>query len=321
MLNRPFPIRVGMDEIATETQKCDGFTIFCLPEAFIDDFTAETRKLLKASGLSSFHGVDCKDYNAPAFADFLTLSHTFLRKSPQGFTACRMFSEKMKADLLGFGDRLVKGTVEKALGVGHPAVGVLQPYFLPLASLAAVSRGLAPSVEMRVDMDEHSSFGDLAAVAHQVGPTSITASTLLKGIYNGYAKNLHERTPLLPADGVKVMKDSKSALIQAADVIGHFAMNYMFMRLGHTSKKKVVRAKLLAEAFGSDVDAFDPTGKATLSNNDFMLVSDGSFTFKVAWQITKAPNDPDLMKNWPMDDGLLGEAADRAGVKDGKTES
>jgi len=312
MLNKPFPVRVGIDEVATETQKCDGFAFFCLPEAYVDDFTAETKKLLKASGLSSFHGVDCKDHNSSAFADFLSLAHTFLRKSPQGFTACRMFSEKMKTELLGFGDRLVKGAVEKALGGGNPAVSVLQPYFLPLAALAAVSRELAPSVEMRVDMDEHTSFRDLAAAAHQVGPVSINAATLLKGIYNGYAMNLHERTPLLPDDGVKVMKDSKSALIQAADVIGHFAMNHMFMRLGHMSKKKIARAKLLADAFGSDVDGFDPTGKATLSNNDFILVTDGSFTFKVAWQVTKPPSDPELMSNWPKDDGMLGEGAKHA---------
>ena len=313
MQKTPFPVRVGIDEVATETAKCDGFTFFCLPEAYVDEFTAETRKLLKASGLSSFHGVDCKDHNAAAFAEFLLLTHTFVRKSPQAFTACRMFSDKVKAELLAFSNRVVQGAVEKSLGLRHPAVGLLQPYFLPFASLAAVSRELAPSVEMRVDMDEHSSFGDLAAVAHQVGPDPVRAATLLKGIYNGYAKQLHERTPLLPDDGIKVMKDSKSALIQAADVIGHFAMNYVFMRIGHTSKKKLARAKLFADAFGTDVAAFDPTGKVTLDKNDFTLVADGSVTFKVSWEVTKPPADPGLMRNWPTDDGLLGDGAKQAG--------
>jgi hypothetical protein len=313
MANKPFPLRAGIDEVATETAACDGFTVFCLPEAFVTEFTAETKKLLKAAGISSFHGVDCKDANSKAYADFLSLAHAFLRKSPQSFTACRMFSPKVKAELQGFGDLLVKGAIEQALGTGHPAVSGLQPYFLPLATLAAVSRELAPSSEVRIDMDEHSSFGDLAAVAHQVGGTSIMAATLLKAMYNAYARKLHDRTPLLPDDGVKVMKDSKSALIQAADVIGHFAMNYMFMRLGHTSKKKVLRGKMLADAFGSDVDAFDPTGKATLSGNDFALVDEGSFTFKVSWQITKPPADPALMNEWPKDDGFLSEGSKRAG--------
>lgn len=257
--------------------------------------------------------MDCKDLNASAFADFLSLARGFLRKSPQAFTACRMYSKKIRAELLEFGDRVVKRAIEKALGPGHASVGLLQPYFLPLASLAAVSRELAPSAEVHVDMDEHSSFGDLSAVAHQVGGTSIKAATLLKGIYNGYAKRLHERTPLVPDDGVKVMKDSRSALIQAADVIGHFAMNYLFMRLGHTSKKKVLRAKIMVDAFGSDVEAFDPTGKAILTNNDFMLAQEGSFTFKVAWEIAKPPAAAELMKDWPRDDGRLGEGSKRAG--------
>lgn len=302
-----------MDEVATETHKCDGFAFFCLPEAFVDDFTSETKKLLTAGNLPSFHGKKYKTAHEPVYRDFLSLAYTFLRKSPQAFTACRLFSENIKADLLGFSERVVKKSIEKTVGVGHPSVGLLQPFFLPLASLAAVSRELAPSVEMRIDMDEHSSFGDLSADAHHAAGAPIKASALLKGMYNGYAKSLHARTPLLPDDGVRVMKDSKSALIQAADVIGHFAMNYMFMRLGHTSQKRIAKATILADVFGDDIHAFDPTGKTTLADNDFILVNDGSVTFKTFWEITKPPVDPALMKDWPKDDGVLGETAEQTG--------
>lgn len=286
---KPFPVRIGLDEVATETQKCDGFAFFCLPEAFVPEFAAETSRLLDAGGLPGFHAKKFKAAHAAAYRDFLSLAHAFIRRSPQAFAACRLFSDKVKANLLEFGDRVVKGSVEKALGAGHPAVQLLRPYFLPLASLAVLARELAPSVEMRVEMDEHSSFANLGGAAHHAGPVAVTAGTLLKGLYNGYAKGLHARTPLLPDDGVKVMRDSKSALIQAADVIGNFAMAHMFARLGDTSKKRTAKASILVDAFGSDVDAFDAGGKATLAGNDFVLVNDGSFTFKAGWQIVTPP--------------------------------
>jgi len=302
-----FPVRIGADEIATETQKCDGFTFFCLPERYVADFARDVQSILKDAGLASFHGKEFRPKQEGAYKAFLSLAFDYMRKLPQSFATCRLFSPTVKAELLAFCDRNVDGAVGQSLGQGHPAVTILQPYFLPLACLAALSRELAPEVLMRVEMDSHTSLKDLNQSVHQVIGIQIDAATILKGLYNGYAKSLGPRTPLLPDDGVTVLDDEASVMVQAADVIGNFAVAHMFVRLGKATSGRVAKARLLESVTGDEINAFDPAGKLALAGEDLVLMHEGAITFRVAWEITKGPADPGLMKNWPKDDGFIGK--------------
>lgn len=303
----PFPVRIGVDEIATETQQCDGFTFFCLPEAHVGDFAKDAQSILKSAGLDAFHGKEFRPKHAGAYHEFLSLAFSYMRKLPQSFAACRLFTPVVKAELGGFCDRLVAGAVGKSLGPGHVSVPILQPYFLPLACLAVLSRELAPNVQMRVEMDSHTSLKDLNQAVHQAAGVPIEAATLLKGLYNGYAKGLHPRTPLLPDSGVVVLDDKASAVVQAADVIGNFAVAHMFVRLGMATSGRTAKATILETVAGNEINAFDPAGKIMVLGQDIILANDGSVTFRVAWEITKPPTDPMLMKNWPKDDGFVGK--------------
>lgn len=305
-----FPVRIGVDEIATETQKCDGFTFFCLPEAHVSSFTKETKKVLKSAGLEVFHGKDFQPKHAEPYKKFLSLAFTYLKKSPQSFAACRLFSARFKSELAGFCDRFVEKAVGKSLGAGHSAVPILQPYFLPLASLAALSRELAPSVQMHVEMDSHESLKDLDQVVHETLGVQVDAATLLKGMYNGYAKGLNERTPLLPDGGVSVLDDEASVMVQAADVIGNFAMAHIFVRLGKDTTRRKAKSDVLYDydVLGSEeLDALKPRGRLTFSGNDLVLSKEGAITFKVAGVIIEPPTDPSPMKHWPIDDRFLGK--------------
>jgi hypothetical protein len=154
---------------------------------------------------------------------------------------------------------------------------------------------------MHVEMDSHTSLKDLNQAVHQALGVQIEAATLLKGLYNGYAKQLHPRTPLLPDDGVVVLDDEASALVQAADVIGNFAVAHMFVRLGKATSGRT------AKVTGNEINAFDPAGKIMVSGQDLILAHEGSVTFRVAWEITKPPADPKLIENWPKDDGFVGK--------------
>ena len=304
----PFPVRIGVDEIGTETQKCDGFTFFCLPEAHVHDFTQDTQNILKAAGLDGFHGKQFRPKHAKAYQDFLALAFNYMRKLPQSFAACRLFTPVVKAELGAFCDRVTAGAIGKSLGAGHASIPIIQPYFLPLACLAVLSRELAPDVQMHVEMDSHTSLKDLNQAVHQVAGVPIEAATLLKGLYNGYAKGLHPRTPLLPDDGVIVLEDEASALIQAADVIGNFAVAHIFVRLGMATTGRAAKAKIIEAVAGDEINAFDPTGKIAVSGQDLVLGTDGSVTFRVAWVITKPPKDTALIKDWPQDDGFVGKS-------------
>jgi len=305
-----FPVRIGIDEIATETQMCDGFTYFCLPERFAPEFARETQTKLRAASLSAFHGKEFRSKDSGAFRDFLVLAYDHLKKSPQSFAACRLFSPKVKAQLKSFCDRSVKLTIEKSVGIGHRSIEILQPYFLPLACLAALARELGPEMVMRVEMDSHRTLRDLNESVHQASGVDIDAATLLKAAYNGYAKYLHTRAPLLPDDGVIVLDDQHSVIVQAADVLGNFAMAHIFVLLGKATPGRKAKSDIVRAVFGREADVFDPTGKLTFVGNDLVLLQEGGITFSVAWKITTLPDDAELMKDWPVEDGFLGRRID-----------
>ena len=302
-----FPVRIGVDEIATGTQKCDGFTFFCLPEHRGTEFSESAWAIRDGHGLPGFHGAEFKHKkHAAAYHEFLTLAYGDMRQFPQSFAACRLFSASTKQKLKTFCDNAVTQAIAQAISPSHPSAETLQPYFLPLACLAALSRELAPEVQIRVEMDSHSSFADLDETAHTAHGVDIPAGSILKGLYNGYATELHERTPLLPDDGVTVLQDESSAMIQAADVIGNFAMAHMFVLLGKETPGRLAKSEILQAVFGDDVNEFDPAEKLTFSGDDLILTEEGSITFSVAWGATKPLAKPELMKNWPEDDGFLG---------------
>jgi len=85
---------------------------------------------------------------------------------------------------------------------------------------------------------------------------------------------------------------------------------HMFVLLGKETTGRKAKAAILRAVAGDEVNAFDPAAKLTFSRNDLILAEEGAITFKVAWAITDPPDDPELMENWPHDDGFLGRGID-----------
>jgi len=307
-----FSVRIGVDEIATRTQKCEGFTFFCLPEQRVGDFEKEAIKILNDAGLEGFHGYkfNSGDTNCiKAYKDFLTLVSTYLNSNLQSFAVCRFFSSVSKKELSDICDTYVTKEIGMHIGSNPIFAKTIKPYFFRLACLAAVSRELAPEVQMCVEMDTHDSLKNLNKMINNAGSDPVDIATVLKDLYNIYAKDLHSRTPVLPNDGIKVLDDNDSIMVQAADVIGNFAMANIFLNLGKKiSGNLEFKVKIFKEVFGDNVSAFDPGNKLTLCGDDF-IISDvkGSLTFKIRFVITKQPKDPEYMKGYPQDDGFLGK--------------
>lgn len=304
---KAFPVRIGVDELSTGSDALAGFSFFCVPDVFVAKFEEEARGILKKTKMETFHAKDYKRRFEPEYKEFVRLIAHYVKKSPQALVACRLFSEACRNELAQFCNRLVSESIGKAIAPRNPAVELLQPYFFPLACLAALSRTLAPNVLVRIEMDSHQALKELNQVVHEALGVKINASTLLKGLYNGYAKGLHERTPLLPDDGVAVRDDESSMLVQAADVIGNFAMAHVKARMGQGGNATKAKSQILTDVLGDDVGAFDPAGRMEIEDGVLALVDEGGFTFRMDWVITKGPDDPKLMEDWPDDDGFLGK--------------
>lgn len=301
-----FPVRIGIDELSTGSETCSGFAFFCLPEAYVDEFVSDGNAILSKTTMDAFHAKSYKRRFRAEYKAFVELIIEYIKKSPQSFVACRLFSLRVKRELSSFCYRVVEKAIGRSLGPEHTSIPVLQPYFLPLACLAALSRELAPRVRMRVEMDSHDSLMDLNQVVHETLGVQIEGAILLKGVYNGYAKTLHDRTPLLPDDGVTVLDDRASMMVQAADVIGNFAMAHMNAALGREGQATKAKSEIITEVMGDGISAFDPSGRLALDGENVVLTEDGGITFKAAWMIAKPPDDSSLMRDWPQDDGFLG---------------
>lgn len=304
---KPVRVRIGIDDLSTGSAALAGLSFFCLPEAFVAEFGNEARAILNKTTMKAFHAKEYKRRYEREYKELVRLIACYLTKSPQALIACRLFSTKPKQEISDFCNRLVAKSVNKAIGPNDPCVALLQPYFFPLACLAALSRTLAPSVVMRVEMDSHHALKELNQVVHEKLGVELSAATLLKDLYNDYAEKLHERTPLLPDDGLAVLDDESSMLVQAADVAGNFAMAHANVRMGQGGQASQAKSQILVDVLGEEVNAFDPAGKLTIDGGVLALVDEGGITFRMGWEITKAPNDLKLMEKWPKDDGFLGK--------------
>lgn len=286
----PFPVRIGVDEIATETQMCDGWTYFCLPERYVVDFTKDTQAILDGSRINAFHGKKFKKDLEAEYKKFLILIRGYSVKSPQVLSVNTLLSEGFKKEFCSFGQRLLKSSLLEAGVLTDIAFETISSFILPLFTLARVANGLGPNIAMKIEMDEHSSFNDLNTVVRQSNGNNIDANLILKAVYNGYAKKLFPKSPLLLENGITVMKDSKSKLVQAADVIGNFSMAYVFVKLGKVSKSKEAKAALFEEVFGDTMEGWD-FSRLTLQDNDLIIEGDGDLKFRIGWDVTKVTDE------------------------------
>ncbi len=280
----PFPVRIGVDDIATGTQKCDGWTYFCLPEVYAADFARDAKHLLDSSGLDAFHGKDFKVEHVDIYREFLIIIRRFLDMSLQTFAINVLLSAEFKAQLQQFADHLIPRVLIEADITDPEAISILSPYGPPLFTLARIADGLALKSEMQVELDEHDQLRDLDQYLQKTDGSPVPAHVILKGLYNGYAKKRFLKTPLLPDYGVRVMPDTDSFLIQAADVVGNFSMAFIFKTLGRSSYRTEARAGLIEEVFGQRFKFPDFKSKLTLSEKDIHLNDGaGELRFSIRW--------------------------------------
>ena len=85
------------------------------------------------------------------------------------------------------------------------------------------------------------------------------------------------------------MRDRHSPLVQAADVMGNFAMSWLFRELGDNSKKRTKRAKLFHKVFGDIMDSFNAAHDLELAGQNDLQLRDaaaGQVRLRLYWEKT-----------------------------------
>ncbi len=283
----PFPVHIGIDDIATGTRMCDGWPYFCLPDAYISDFAQEARNIIKLSGLHGFHGKKYKDQFQDEYREFLKLIRKYGDISLQTRSACILLTKDHKQQLLASGTGILSATLTKSDVRPENAIKHLFPYVPPLLSLARLLPDLGPNITMSIEMDDCGQANDMEQHIQQADSSTVTGQDLLNKMYNEYIAERAFTTPSLFSNGIKVMSDTRSFLIQAADVFGSFSMAYTFVKLGNESEKRKAKAALIQEVVGDRISEIDFSRQVSFVDNDLVL-NDGqeSIVYRLGWTAT-----------------------------------
>jgi hypothetical protein len=134
-----------------------------------------------------------------------------------------------------------------------------------------------------MEFDQDDEKKKLNELFHSVGGVNIPASNYLAAAGNAYRNLRVADAPTITSGGIQVVRDSRSPLVQAADVLGNFALSWLFTKLGDVSKKRIERAKAFEAVFRDTMNSFDPQAHLVQEGNDLRLRNEGQVRLRIHW--------------------------------------
>lgn len=291
---KSFPVRIGIDEFGTG-QSCNGWTYFCIPETYQRDFECKAKSILKKTKLNAFHGKEFKRKYISEYRDFLELILEHIKKSLQCKAINTLFAENFKKKFDLFCKKLVYDSFEIAGVKDDRLPQIMETYAPPLFTLARLHQELGPNVDMRLEIDYHDNYGDLAV---KIGNSSLEA--ILRRFYNKYVELQFCNTPKLSSkDSIAIVGDEESFLVQSADLIANFSKAYIFSKLGRASKTNEAKSELFEQVFGDLINNW-PLGDFALDGDNLVfpdLYECGEIKLSIGYVVTKGPDKEWLEKN------------------------
>lgn len=107
-------------------------------------------------------------------------------------------------------------------------------------------------MEASIEIDSDDIKKLLPKVIVKRGAHEFTGAWFIKTFCNKYRDRQFPSAPTL-TDSITPMSDSKSELIQAADVFANFLLSHIFVLAGHQSKRRKEKSDLLIEVFGNQI--------------------------------------------------------------------
>ena len=121
------------------------------------------------------------------------------------------------------------------------------PGALHTATFAGFSRDLR--VRRLLEIDSTTTTAHFAAQTVPVIGSSLPATRLLTILGEGYRKKQLPNSPQLDRSAITIVDSSTSFLVQAADVLGNFSMNYVIRNLGPTTAGRAKKAEIFENVF------------------------------------------------------------------------
>lgn len=267
----------AVDEVASETQLSEGWTYVLFPESSVTSIDAA----VSGCTIRSFHGKKFKKAEAPEYRTLLNAVRREFQQTAPSLLVSTLLDTSWKNELVPFGERLISNAFALANLTEPEAIQIGAHLFPGLITLQRlIDRVQGPLLKIEIDSDNISKKLRLATV--EVGKQSLAVSKLLTTAYNAYRKKQFPRSPKLEPGGLFAVKDARSRVVQVADVFGNFTLAYAFVKLGNTSKTRVVKATILEDVFGDILDPSSIRDACKLvGDNDIQLNYSGGFTLRL----------------------------------------
>ncbi|MBA7540892.1 hypothetical protein ES705_33195 [subsurface metagenome] len=269
-------IIVGLDETGTETQMCNGWCYFGLPEDCFKSFNTESDAIKRKHGISGFHAKKYKSSEKAAYEEFFLLIEKYIVKCPISICSTYLYRKDWNKELHDFSERVFSGATTNA-GIENPDATKIAKIFLPpLYTLSAIGKNLCNNFEFDVHFDSDDLKKQLDD--HTLSLTPDIGLSLCKSmaiVANKYREINYPNSPQILDTMIQVLDDEKSNIIQAADVIGNFSNAYIFTTLGGISKKRKEKSSIFDTAFGKYLTNVNFLGTIKLhGDNDLELIGD-----------------------------------------------
>jgi hypothetical protein len=267
----------GIDEVATETQKVEGWCYFCISQLEYEKFQNEVKALLATNGkLKSFHGkkfiMEFKD----EYEQFLRIIRKYAEISVPSFLCTILYSVDFKNQYKLFSERLTENVLKNNNVGNNNFLSICKKLTAELFEFMRLIESFGKHNELFVEIDSDNEKEKFKHLTTSIKGKDFEANQLITMLYNAYQCKQFPNSPILSDRGVSILKDQKSFAIQAADVIGNFSNSYIFYKLGDTSKR-VEKGKIFEKVFGDLFDSTDFTGSIKLcGNSDLQLLNDGT---------------------------------------------
>jgi len=270
-------LMAGVDEIATETRVCEGWTYAVMPPSCIEAIDADVSSCI----VKDFHGKTFKPPQASEYQELLASARQHIENSGCGLLSFTLLDTSWKDQFVSFAERLVSNAMMTA-GISDPeALSLAQHLFPGLLTLQRLTAHLtASTIEIEIDSDSVSQRLGTSAVT--VRGRALPTARLLEFAYEGHRKRQFPTSPRLRRQGLRALDDAKSRCIQVADVFGNFALAYIFVHLGLRTRGRVAKASVLSAVFGDILDASSLSKDVTLAGgSDLALTQPGGLTLGI----------------------------------------
>lgn len=268
----------GIDETASETQTSEGWTYCVLTHDSLKNLVADHANIVAPGTLKSFHGKKFKAHLEQEYRDFLSAIRIRSEGAARRLLALKLMDETWKAEFVPFIHRVTANAIAAAGLTNTSALAAINRVMPAIAELQRLLRDLGSSTLISLEVDRDDVTKNLPTLTFSKGTTGASTEKVLRGLYAGFAKQNHPNAPTLSSAGVKIVSDTKSVIVQAADVFGNFALAHASSISGHGSKKLALKSKIFVDVFGDHLTSTSAAAAISLSsNNELQIGQSGTF--------------------------------------------